>query len=284
VTAARRKPKPQTVEAGSAELHRCGICRRFHAAGRCRYVAQPKHRKRSTTKPTPTAEPMMTAVDQVFESLVEAHRLETAHHRALAWRIANALTEGGANNLSEAIRGMSLLPVATVRTKAERSISASAVRQRLTELIENNRVAYRTELGERVRRGDALSKVEFHALQMLVAEAEEAGVEVERLEAQQPAVSAPNAAVAAMAVPGEAATPKVITPTDIQPPCERGVPRPNYADDAKAAARRTAPVIDNPPQPQPPPDGTKPGQWDCTEDAAKWRAWRERYGDIDYLL
>jgi len=243
-----------------------------------------RHRGKGTVRTcTMKPEAERSQAETVFDSLCEAHRIETAHGRALAWRIANALVSGGTNNLSEAVKAIALLPPAKVQTRAERTISAQAAKQRLGELIENNRRADHVELARRVRRGEPLSAVEAATLRLYEAEAVEAGREVEPVKVES-AVASTMVAVAPMdaadAVVHACTTERVITPPtgDIVPPGERTdrppdpplrEPKPPTVIDVKAVPVPASPTGPN---------------WDASENAAKWRAWRERNPDADVLL
>jgi hypothetical protein len=60
---------------------------------------------------------------------------------------------------------------------------------------------------------------------------------------------------------------------------------PVYPDDAKAQARRNAPVIDVKPEPAPrPADPTKTGGFDASEHGRLWREWTRTHPFDDYLL
>jgi len=208
---------------------------------------KPRKPERSTSTPQPEAvakpEPTSTT-DALFESLCETHGLTAAHHRALAWRIARALADGGAHNLAEACRAIPLLPTPRP-TAAHRTVSEGTARERLMTLITNAIKAERIELAERVKRGEALSEVEQLRLQLIEAEAAtevdeeervvahgEGGTEVERLREEnrelrrllsgaQPAEGAPTVTETKVTTVTET---KVIDPptSAIVPPSEIG--------------------------------------------------------------
>jgi hypothetical protein len=136
-----------------------------------------KRRLKSKRLKSKRPEPKLSPAEEVFESLVEVHGLTEPAHRALAWRASNALVSGGANNLSEAVRAIALLPSPRGMTAAERvtHVSGHTAKQRLWESVHNAIIVDRQELARRAARGEALTKVEALRLQLYRAEQAEAG-------------------------------------------------------------------------------------------------------------
>ena len=235
--------------------------------------------KRSTS----TRKPEASNIDQVFASLIEAHGVETAHGRAVAWRAAQALVEGGVSNLSEAVKALSLLPAPRVQTRAERTISADAVKAKLMEAVMNEKAADHAELCRRADRGERLSEVELASARLYEAELRAEGREVEHVEPVEPpqieqAVAVDRAAEVAALGTGARPSPIDVPTGDIVPPGERDDLPANQrmhpgADDAKAQAKRNAPVIDATPVP-----------WDETPSGKAYHEWVRTHPDWDVLL
>jgi len=219
--------------------------------------------------PVPSVEEQMEGVtsESILAELIGSRGLTSAFHRACAAKAARALAR---DHPRDASAWLELLPTAT--RVAERVVSANDAKQRLLELVMNAQAA---DAVEEQREVDVLR------------------AENARLRAGLGAVAIDRAAE--VAAGGTLARPspipeveRVITPTDIMPPCERsdGPPGPPLRE-AKPPT-----VIDVVPAPQPPPniptragDPTREGEWDRSENAAKWREYRRTHGDMDdYLL
>jgi hypothetical protein len=220
--------------------------------------------------PVPSVEVQMEGVssESILQELIATRCLQSRFHRAVAAKAAQALAR---NSPRDALAWFELLPPAGRVDASGRSMAAEAARKWLRELVLNAVAADRVELRRRAEKGEALSERE--RLQLRLAELDEGGASPEPAAL---AVAVEPVPVAAAVAPA----PKVITPSigDIVPLSER-TDRP---PDPPLRQAKPPVVIDNPPQPVG--DPTREGEWDRSENGAKWRAFRERHGDIDYLL
>jgi hypothetical protein len=201
--------------------------------------------------------------EAILAELIGSRGLTSAFHKACAAKAAKALAR---DHPRDASAWLELLPSAG--RVAERVVSAHDAKQRLLELVMNAQAADQVEEAREV---DAL-RAENARLRGLVD-----AVAVDR--------AAGVAAGGTLARPSP--TPeveRVITPSigDICPPGERSDGPPG------APLRQAKPpvVIDQVPAPAPVAgDPTREGEWDRSENAAKWREYRRTHGDMDdYLL
>jgi hypothetical protein len=83
-------------------------------------------------------------VKEIAASLIQQHQLTSSYHRAFAWRIAIAIDKG---DLAEATRAIALLPPALRAIVSEPTVSPSAARKKIEDLIRNAVAAHQTEEG-----------------------------------------------------------------------------------------------------------------------------------------
>jgi hypothetical protein len=244
-------------------------------------------RSRAATKqaePPPAPPPTVPSVEEqmqgvssesILAELIASRCLRSAFHKACAAKAAKALAR---DHPRDASAWLELLPPPMRVDASGRTVSGEAARSRLLELVMNAQAADAVEEQREVERLQR-ENAELRARLGAVAVDRAAGVaDVGTASRPSPTPATPELVVAPV--------PRLITPTeaDIIPPSELGVPRPAYPDDAKAQARRNAPVIDNPPQPVAG-DPTRADEWDRSENAARWREYRRTHGDMDdYLL
>jgi hypothetical protein len=198
---------------------------------------------------------------EVLSSLIDSRGPVTPFDRALALACVNAICT---SDLSTAVKALSFLPPARHVAPSGSTHGAAGYRERVMQLIASAAEADKQERGEHEGDGNELAALRAE------------NVELRRL--------------LSGATPVEGA-PKVIDPptSAIIPPGEIAelYRKPVYPDDAKAIARRNAPVIDAEPAkpagtaPTSPPAPTKSPRWDDTAGGRAWHAWRDAggYGD-----
>jgi hypothetical protein len=188
-------------------------------------------RKRQAAKPVKDA-------NEIFEALCESRNLTSAFDRRLAESITDSLCSG---NLTEAVRGMALLP-AIQRPEGAPTMTASDAKARFLQQFMNVVAASRIELD-----------LDFDGSENDALRRKVAALQAE-LAALRSAPAAP--ATARAAEPAKSPDMSNVTPLRPEPKAE-----------PKASAEPVTPL----------PEPTQ--SWDSTPNAAAWRAWRANNPD-----
>jgi hypothetical protein len=102
--------------------------------------------RRRRAKPRP-----IKSSDEIFDALVAQRNLTSAFDRALATQITNSLVDG---DLAEAVRALQHLPPIVRADPGSPTVSVSAARQKVLELLLNRISADRIERAARVEARD----------------------------------------------------------------------------------------------------------------------------------
>jgi hypothetical protein len=245
--------------------------------------------------PAPSVEVQMVGVtsEAILQELIVSRGLTSAFHKACAAKAAKALAR---DHPRDASAWLELLPLAARVDASGRTVSASAVKQRLLELVMNAKAADATELRRRVARGEALCERE--RLELRLAELDEGGDEqaAEAISTSAGAVAAGAAGALPAARPpsiegassdqvegAPSNAERVITPSigDIVPPGERSDGPPG----APLRQARPPTILDVKPEPvAPTPRETVAEEWDRSPGGQAYHAWRRAHPDEDVLV
>jgi hypothetical protein len=254
-------------------------------------LSQAERSRRARARRKAQPQPVKDSAE-LFRDLCARRGVVAAFDRALAMECVNALADG---RLSEALKAMDALPPVVRTESSSLSSGMSAVKQHFLQLIQNAIAGDRLELARRAERGDELSERERLLLRLHEldepppdeADAPTDEVTALRLEVAQLRArlgeAPPPQIESAPALTAQTDQPKVITPSvgDITPPSEFGVVRtgaqrpPMSADFARYKPGARKPPLDLKAEPAAAP---APRSWDETEDAARWREWRDSGG------
>jgi hypothetical protein len=103
-----------------------------------------KHRPLGLLRPPSDDSRKVKEAEAIYNSLIRHHSLSTPYHRALAGQITTALMRG---DLDRATRAIALLPPVPHAIVSEPTVSPSAARKKITDLIRNAVAAHQAEEG-----------------------------------------------------------------------------------------------------------------------------------------
>jgi hypothetical protein len=220
-------------------------------------------RKAAEAEKAPDAE---VTPQEVLQSLIQSRGITSHFDRLLAVRAVAALVQG---KLAEGVRALECLPPPRHLDDEGKPTTAGDAKARVLQMILNAIAADDEDRRLRIERGEA-SEADLLRERLLL---EENAQLRSRLGEPPPPPSTERVRV----IDGKRGD-------AIIPPSEIGNPNPMVgADDWKHQRKRNLPIIEGKAEPAAEP-APQPRTWDETEDAAKWREWRDRNPDaVGYL-
>jgi hypothetical protein len=245
-------------------------------------------RKAAEAEKAPDAE---VTPQEVLQSLIQSRGITSHFDRLLAVRAVAALVQG---KLAEGVRALECLPPPRHLDDEGKPTTAGDAKARVLQMILNAIAADDEDRRLRIERGEAseadllrarLAEVEGQLPAPDVPAAPSQPTDRERLLLEENAQL--RSRLGEPPPPPSTERVRVIDGKRgdaIIPPSEIGNPNPMVgADDWKHQRKRNLPIIEGKAEPAAEP-APQPRTWDETEDAAKWREWRDRNPDaVGYL-